>query len=141
MNVERRPGSVTALSDDQLGSVSVSLVVGELTWSPDVAPAVLDRISRDAVAYPEHFDRRPAVPWRRPTPPAGKPSAKRAIGRLVVFGIILVIIIGLVAFAATASASALDGLAAGEAAFAPIRAIDGTLVSFGSIVHIVSEAS
>jgi hypothetical protein len=139
VNLERRPGPIAALSDDQLGSVSVSLVVGELTWSPDVAPAVLDRISRDAVAYPDHFDRRPTMPSTRPAPPAAERSAKRAISRLAVFAVILVIIIGLVAFAATASAA--NELVAGVAAIAPIRAIDGTLVSFGGIAHIVSEAS
>ncbi len=105
MAVESRPGSLTGMPDDHLGTVAVSVVVSELQWTPDVAPAVMDRISRDAVAYPEQFDRRavahaPAAP--RPLPAR---SARRTIGRLAVFAIVLVIIVALVAFAATVSAA------------------------------------
>ena len=112
MIVERHPGSVSGLSDDHLATVAVSLAVGELQWSPDVAPATLDRISRDAVAYPEQFDRRAASQAPQGPPPPSERSAKRAVGRLAVFGVILVAIIAVVAFAATASASAAvpDGL-------------------------------
>ena len=39
MVVERHPGSLRGLPDDRLGTVAVSLVVGELDWTPDVAPA------------------------------------------------------------------------------------------------------
>ena len=154
MTIERHPGSITGMPDDQLGTVAVSLVVAELSWSPDVAPAVLDRISRDAVAYPEQFDRRSVVRAPRTQPPPSERSAKRAVGRLAVFGVILVIIVGLVAFAATAGAVAAD-LVAGSAASMPIAAIDGTLLSFGvdqsgelhavdqggRILHVVTEAS
>jgi hypothetical protein len=105
MDIERHPGLLRALPDDRLGTVAVSVVVSELQWTPDVAPAVMDRIHRDAVAYPEQFDRRvasaPHTPFRSP-PPSGR-SAKRAIGRLAVFGVILAIIVGLVLFAATIS--------------------------------------
>ena len=62
-----RPGALGGLSDDQLGTIAVSLVVSELRWTPDVAPAVMDRISRDAVAYPEHFDRRAGPAGLRPS--------------------------------------------------------------------------
>ncbi|MEX1296798.1 MAG: PQQ-dependent sugar dehydrogenase [Candidatus Limnocylindrales bacterium] len=108
MSVERHPGSLSALADDQLATAAVSLVVGELEWAPDVAPATLDRIARDAVAYPEQFDRRrvPTVP--RVQPRHEEPSTRRTVARLAVFGLILVVIIGLVAFAATASAEAAD---------------------------------
>lgn len=154
MTIERHAGSITGMPDDQLGTVAVSLVVAELSWSPDVAPAVLDRISRDAVAYPEQFDRRSVVRAPRTPPPPSERSAKRAVGRLAVFGIILVIIVGLVAFAATAGTIAAD-LVAGSAASMPIAAIDGTLLSFGvdhsgelyavdqggRILHVVTEAS
>ena len=148
------------MSDDQLGTVAVSLVVGELQWAPDVAPAVLDRISRDAVAYPEQFDRRAHIRAPQVPPPPSERSAKRTIGRLAVFGaliVIIVIIVGLVAFAATSAAADLEGhtppalgygrgdgccsgtlwgadadqLVAGSATFVPIGAIDGRLVSFG----------
>jgi glucose/arabinose dehydrogenase len=108
MSMEQRPASLAGLSDDQLGTVSVALATSELQWSPDVAPAVLDRISRDAVAYPEQFDRRSVAPAPRVVPTVSERSAKRAIGRLAVFGVLLVIIVGLVAFAATASARAAD---------------------------------
>ena len=152
MTIERHPGSITGMPDDQLGTVAVSLVVAELSWSPDVAPAVLDRISRDAVAYPEQFDRRSVVRAPRTPPPPSERSAKRAVGRLAVFGVILVIIVGLVAFAATAVAA---DLADDSAASMPIAAIDGTLLSFGvdqsgelhavdpggRILHVVTEAS
>lgn len=155
MSVERHPGSISGLSDDQLGTVAVSLVVAELQWSPDVAPAVLDRISRDAVAYPEQFDRRGRAPTPEAPPPPGERSAKRAVGRLAVFGVLLFIIVGLVAFAATASVSAGDEVATAMAAFLPISANDGTLVSCGvvqsrglcavdrggRILHVVTEAS
>jgi glucose/arabinose dehydrogenase len=112
MPAERAPGSLRQLPDDRLGTAAVAVAVAELRWSPDVAPAVLDRISRDAVAYPELFDRRPRAPRPSRTPPIGEPSARRTVGRLVVFGVILLIIVGIVAFAATASARAadLDGL-------------------------------
>lgn len=154
MTIERHPGSITGMPDDQLGTVAVSLVVAELSWSPDVAPAVLDRISRDAVAYPEQFDRRSVVRAPSPPPPPSERSAKRAVGRLAVFGVILVIIVGLVAFAATATAVAAD-LAADSAASMPIATIDGRLLSFGvdqsgelhavdpggRILHVVTEAS
>ena len=71
MSVERNPGSISGLADDQLATIAVALVVGELRWSPDVAPATLDRISRDAIAYPEQFDRRSAyLPSARMGPPA-----------------------------------------------------------------------
>jgi glucose/arabinose dehydrogenase len=94
------------LSDDRLGTAAVSVAISELQWSPDVAPAVLDRIARDAVAYPEQFDRRSAAPGPPRPPTAGTRSARRSVGRLVVFGVILVLIVGLVAYAATASAIA-----------------------------------
>ena len=105
MVVESRPSALTGLSDDQLGTVAVSLSVSELTWTPDVAPAVMDRISRDAVTYPEQFDRRPRVAGPPPSALEGGRSAQRAVGRLAVFGVILVIILGLVLFAATVSAT------------------------------------
>ena len=42
MRIENRPGSLTGLSDDQLGTIAVSLTVSEVRWSPDIAPAVID---------------------------------------------------------------------------------------------------
>lgn len=150
MSVERHPGSISGLSDDELATIAVSLAIAELQWSPDVAPAALDRISRDAVAYPEQFDRRATSQVAQVPPPTSERSAKRAFGRLAVFGAILVVIIGVVAFAATASAVAdehdglrewsvnaawertqQDELVAGLSPFVPIGAIDGTLMSFG----------
>ena len=103
MAIESRPGQVGSMSDDHLGAVAVSLVVSELHWTPDVAPAVMDRISRDAVAYPEHFDRRPGTP-----PPAmllrrDERSPQRTIGRIAVFAVILAVVVALVVFAATTS--------------------------------------
>jgi hypothetical protein len=117
MPVESRPGSLTGMPDDRLGTVAVSLVVSELQWAPDVTPAVMDRISRDAVAYPELFDRRVGPPPPRPTeaPPPGR-SARRALGRLAVFAVILAVIVVLIVFAATASGAdataAADGILA-----------------------------
>jgi glucose/arabinose dehydrogenase len=103
MSIESRPGSLSQMPDDRLGTVAVSLVVSEVEWTPDVAPAVMDRISRDAVAYPEQFDRRPLPPATAPPPlPSGR-SAKRTVSRLVVFGVILAVIVGFVVFAATAN--------------------------------------
>ena len=133
MAVEHHPGSLTGLSDDRLGTAAVSIVVDELQWLPDVAPAVMDRVSRDAVAYPDHFDRRPVAPPPPGTPPFER-SAQRTLGRLVVFGIILVVIVSLVFFAATVSATA------DQAALLPIGQIDGTL-DMRRIVHVVTEAA
>ena len=107
MRAESHPGSVSGMSDDQLATTAVSLVVGELQWTPDIAPAVMDRISRDAVAYPEQFDRR-LVPSPQPATVADTRSAKRTVGRLAVFGVILAVIVALVVFAASANAVAAD---------------------------------
>lgn len=134
MTVERHPGSLGGLSDDRLGTVAVSVVVAELEWTPDVTPAVMERVSRDAVTYPEHFDRRaPAPVPAMPAPPSGR-SARRALGRLAVFAVILVIIVALVLFAATVSATT------EAAASLPIGEIDGTL-DVRRILHVVTEAS
>jgi len=108
MAVESRPGSLSGMPDDRLGTVAVALVVSELQLTPDVAPLVMDRIHRDAVAYPEQFDRR-SVPLPPPAaPPPSQRSAQRTIGRLAVFGVIIAVIAVLVVFAASASAAAAD---------------------------------
>jgi hypothetical protein len=101
----RRPGTLEALSDDQLGTIAVSLVVSELRWTPDVAPAVMDRISRDAVAYPEQFHRRPLPDGSRPGSPPDEPSAARTILRVVVMATIVVLVAALVLVAATTNAA------------------------------------
>lgn len=127
MSFESRPGSITGLPDDQLATAAVSLVVSELEWTPDVAPAVMDRISRDAVAYPEHFDRRLAA-TRPSTPAASGRSARRTLGRLAVFLVILIVIVVLVVFAATADAGAASDVVGAEGARVPNAAMRGTLV-------------
>jgi hypothetical protein len=104
----RRPGALEALSDDQLGTIAVSLVVSELRWTPDVAPAVMDRISRDAVAYPEQFDRRPVPGGSRPAPTPDEPSFGRSILRVVVMATIVVLVATLVLVAATTNAASID---------------------------------
>ncbi len=97
------PSPISSMADDRLGTVAVSLVVAELHWTPDVAPATMDRISRDAVAYPEHFDRRPVPPRPPAPPPPSERSAQRAIGRLAIMAIIVIVVVALVVFAASAS--------------------------------------
>lgn len=111
MAVQSRPVSLSVMPDDRLGTAAVSVVVSELQWTPDVAPAVMDRISRDAVAYPEQFDRRSLA--QNPVAPLPVParSAKRTAGRLAVFAVVLFIIVALVAFAATVSAASDPGVA------------------------------
>ena len=110
MVVERRPGSLTGMPDDRLGTVAVSVVVAELQWTPDVAPAVMDRISRDAVAYPEQLDRRQIAPSpTAPLPDTGR-SAQRTVGRLAVIAVIFFLIIALVFLAATVSAATAPGI-------------------------------
>jgi hypothetical protein len=146
MRAESHPGSLSGMADDQLATIAVSLVVSELQWTPDLAPAVMDRISRDAVAYPEQFDRRPPPPQGSPAPSAGSSgsrSAKRTVGRVAVFGVILVVIVALVVLAATANAAAAD-LDVGPAIAMPIGAIDGTLDAIeqgGRTLHVVMETS
>lgn len=103
MRTERQPGSLIGLSDDQLGTIAVSVVVSELRSTPDVAPAVMDRISRDAVAYPDHFDRRSGPPGALPPPEAGERSLMRSLGRFAVLAFIIVLVAALVLVAATAN--------------------------------------
>lgn len=158
MAVEGRPGSLGSMSDDRLGTAAVSLVVSELLWAPDVVPATLDRIHRDAIAYPEQFDRRAVVPPPPPPTPPNTRSVKRTIGRVGVFAVILIIIVGLVLFATTVSGADHANVDESVAATTPgvlIGAIDGTLVSYdvgepgalptvddgGRILHVVPEAS
>lgn len=107
MRAERSPGSLSGLSDDQLGTIAVSLVVSELQWTPDVAPSVMDRISRDAVAYPEQFDRRPIASASATPRLSPRPSLMRSIGRLAVLLVIVLLVAALVLVAATAQATAL----------------------------------
>ena len=92
---ERRPSTAITLSDDQLGTVAVSLVVAELQWTPDVAPAVLDRISRDAVAYPEQFDRRARAERREAVRGPDEPSMGRTMTRIAVIAVIIAIVVAL----------------------------------------------
>jgi hypothetical protein len=106
MRAESHPGSLTGMADDQLATTAVSLVVGELQWTPDVSPVVMDRISRDAVAYPEQFDRRPPAPAPPASSVVASRSAKRTVGRLAVFGVVLVIIVALALISATVNAAA-----------------------------------
>ena len=109
MSFESRPGSVTGLDDDRLATAAVSLVISELEWTPDVSPAVMDRISRDAVAYPEHFDRRPR-PEARAAGTTGVRSAKRTLGRMAVFAVIAIVLAAVVVVVASANgAEAAEG--------------------------------
>ncbi len=41
------------VADDELGALTMAVVLSELRWTPDVAPAVCTRLEREAVAYPE----------------------------------------------------------------------------------------
>jgi hypothetical protein len=101
---EPKPSALPGLSDDQLGTLAVSLAVGELHWTPDIAPAVMDRIARDAVTYPEQFDRRPQTrQWTRAVA-REEPSAGRTIMRIVVIAVVIVLVAGLVVMATTADA-------------------------------------
>jgi hypothetical protein len=95
------------LSDDQLGTVAVSLVVGELHWTPDVATAVMDRVSRDAVAYPEHFGRNREPSAAAPAPPAQGRSLGRTLARLAVIAAIIALVVVVIFVAATANAAAM----------------------------------
>jgi glucose/arabinose dehydrogenase len=49
------PTGLRLLPDDSLGSLVIATVIAELRWTPDVAPLVVDRLARDAVAYPEQL--------------------------------------------------------------------------------------
>lgn len=93
------------LSDDQLGTIAVSLIVAELRWTPDVAPAVIDRISRDAVAYPEHFDRRSQPQATEARALEDEPSLGRTVRRIAVLVVIILVVAALVVVATTADAA------------------------------------
>lgn len=101
----RAPGGLGGLSDDQLGSVAVALVVGELGWTPDVAPAVMDRISRDAVAYPDHFDRRTGLAADGAESVVEEPTVGRTIRRVFILSVVVLAVVVLVLAAVTANAS------------------------------------
>ncbi len=136
MSVENGPRPMSQLSDDRLGTIAVSLVVSEVEWTPDVAPAVMDRISRDAVAYPEQFDRRPLPPAAAPLPMPSDRSTRRTVGRLAVFAVILAIIVALVIFSASSSADA------ASASTATTTASAATAGSLGSLeIDLVEIAS
>lgn len=95
MGVKQQPGSLTSLSDDALGKLAIALAISEVKWTPDVAPAVMDRVSKDAVAYPEQFDRRSPPP--RPAEPAmGTRSAGRTMGRMLVFAVLVGVIAAII---------------------------------------------
>jgi len=102
VNVERHPGSLRGLSDDQLGTIAVSLVLDDVQWTPDVAPVVLDRLSRDAVAYPEHFDRRSEPPTVPVQEAPSERSTSRTLKRVAVFAVLLAVVAGAVVLAANA---------------------------------------
>jgi glucose/arabinose dehydrogenase len=90
-------GAAGGLSDDELGRLAIRAAVAELTWFPDVAPAVIDRLGRDAVAYPEHFDRRSPLPGSGPGGPGtGAQPSRRRRSRLPFLG--LLVGLGLAAF-------------------------------------------
>lgn len=116
MTAPRPPEPLARLGDDQLGSLAVALVIGELRWTPDVAPAVMDRVSRDAVAYPEHFDRRASVTTGGSELPEEEPSFSRTLRRVVIFGSIALLVAVLVVVAATANAAGFAGADAGAIA-------------------------
>ena len=123
-------GSLGRLDDDQLGGVAVALAVGELRWTPDVAPAVMDRISRDALAYPDHFDRRTRRQVRGSAPMVEEPSIGRTIRRLFIIAVIVLLVVALVLVAATANAT---GWSAGTLA--------GDVVTPGGGLLVVMEAA
>jgi glucose/arabinose dehydrogenase len=124
MSFENRPGSVTGMSDDELGNLAVALYLSELQWSPDEAPAVLDRISRDAVAYPDQFDRRPPPPTVQEADAHNGRSTGRTITRLLIFGVILAVVVAVV-FVAASSGTA--------------RAAGADLDSISVSLHLVAD--
>ena len=66
----------------------------------------MDRISRDAVAYPEQFDRRTGSAGARPAPRPDSPSLGRTVVRVAVIATVIVLVATLVLVAATANAAA-----------------------------------
>ncbi len=120
MTAQTVPPWVVGLADDDLGAAAVSLAIAELHWTPDVAPAVMDRIARDTVAYPEHFDRRGRlVPAGQPMP-AETPTLARTLGRIVVFAVVAALVAVLAYVVATANAAGVE--AAGLASLALLTA-------------------
>jgi len=73
-----RPGRFESLSDDQLGTMTLAVVMSELPWTPDVAPIVCTRLAREAVAYSASSLPRPRRwPLRSQ---AALPAKSRAVG-------------------------------------------------------------
>jgi hypothetical protein len=120
MRAEREPGSLSGLSDDRLGTIAVSLVVSELRWTPDIAPAVMDRIARDAVAYPEHFDRSSTPPVAATTAEMPERSLGRGLVRFAVLVVIVMLVAAVVLVAATANGAAAFLSGVDAAGLAPV---------------------
>jgi hypothetical protein len=76
---ELPPHHFDAADDETLGAIASRTALSQMPWTPDVAPAVIDRLARDAVAYPEQF----APGARRPStsppesPMAGAPGSMK----------------------------------------------------------------
>jgi hypothetical protein len=68
----------------------------------------MDRISRDAVAYPEQFGRHTGSAAARPLPSPEEPSLARTIVRAVVIATVVVLVITLVLVAATTNAATVE---------------------------------
>ena len=94
------------LSDDQFGSMAMSVVMSELVWTPDVAAIVCDRLARETVAYgmtppvaeptSEHRDARATTPKATaPRSTSRRSSVARALG--LVAGVSLLVVVAVFA--------------------------------------------
>jgi RNA polymerase sigma-70 factor (ECF subfamily) len=77
----RRVDRLMALSDDQLGSMTMAVAFSGLPWTPDVAAAVCLRLAREAAAYPEQVATQALASSVASSGPVSTASATRPEGR------------------------------------------------------------
>jgi RNA polymerase sigma-70 factor (ECF subfamily) len=69
---------IAAVASDRLGTWVMVAVMSPLTWTPDVAGAVIDGLQREAIAYPELFGSPRAVSTAPATDPGSVSEVRRS---------------------------------------------------------------
>lgn len=98
----RAPDGLAGIEDDQLAAMAAAALAADVPGTPDVAPAVMERLERDLLAYPEQFARSPAVA-NGPLDPRRRHGRKRR--GLLLAGLALAVAIALVSMLLLASVS------------------------------------
>lgn len=73
------PGALTGIEDGQLAAMAAAALAADVLRTPDVAPAVMERLERDLLAYPEQFARSPALADGPLDPPHRRGRKRRGL--------------------------------------------------------------